>query len=495
MKQVNHIFFLLVLTVIFSCETYLSKLPSPSSDTPIHDVSQLKAIYDNAPLFIQEPNNFAWISNDDGELSRELYLSQPRAFSNIYTNYNSFFIEGIASAAYDPLWTQEFYNIVNANVIINNIDNVNGEKTEKLKVKCNAHFLRAYSYFVLVQYYCLPYCEKNKNALGLPKRLKSNFEESLKRVSLEEIYALILSDLEIAMNTPEEEVDPTCPWRIGKTTVNALLARIYLTMGKYEDAYKFAETALKKAPELLDYNELGYAPEVTVPAFGNIPKTTLRFCETYQWRAIKFMYWKEFIFPRVVYSVNQWFIPSEALLGLYDRENDRRFELFFVEYYSRRRKIPQDAYAYSVFDDGRYIISGLTTAELLLIKAETQVRLGKWQEGLKTLDLLRVKRYKKGSYMPLAIESPQKALAVVLDERRRELPFAMRIPDIKRYAVNETQEDDVTVVKHFFELSLSKVQTDRPKTYTIKPDSPLWAFPINKVEIGSSGGEIEQNPY
>ena len=53
----------------------------------------------------------------------------------------------------------------------------------------------------------------------------------------------------------------------------------------------------------------------------------------------------------------------------------------------------------------------------------------------------------------------------------------------------------VTVVKNFFEISMSEVFIDKPKTYTIPSNSLLWAMPINDVEIGSSNGAIQQNRY
>ena len=43
---------------------------------------------------------------------------------------------------------------------------------------------------------------------------------------------------------------------------------------------------------------------------------------------------------------------------------------FFVEHGNRRMGVPYEAYRYNQFYDGRYIISGLTTAEMLLNKAE-----------------------------------------------------------------------------------------------------------------------------
>ena len=69
------------------------------------------------------------------------------------------------------------------------------------------------------------------------------------------------------------------------------------------------------------------------------------------------------------------------------------------------------------------------------------------------------------------------------------------VPTFLGIAHNKLLEDDVTVVKNFFEISMSEVFIDKPKTYTIPSNSLLWAMPINDVEIGSSNGAIQQNRY
>lgn len=496
MKLYKSMFLLSAVLLTSSCDDYLSKIPSPTTNAPISNVGQLQAIYDNATAFISETNNFACYTHDDSDISSELYKAKPSSFpvsSSLF--YNVFHADGIASQASDGLWSGQYSNIFKANTIINNVDNVTGEEGEKVRVRCDAHFLRAYSYFLMVQYYCLPYCEANKNALGLPKRLKTDFKESLTRVSLEEIYQLILSDLDAASKTPDNVVDIDHPWRVSKATVNALYARVYLTVGNYKDAQIAAEKSLEGAPELMDLNELTYAPVTSFPEDNGMPAQEVYNCETDKWSTTKYLYWKEFVFPRFTYSRSQWLIPSADLANQFDKENDCRFALFFVEHGNRRMGVPYEAYRYNQFDDGRYIISGLTTGELLLIKAEAQIRQGAWQEGLKTLDRLRAKRYKTGTYTVLSANNQSEALKIVLAERRRELPFSARIPDIKRYSVNETPEDDVTVVKNFFELSMSEAFVDKPKTYTIPSNSPLWALPINDVERSSSKGAIQQNPY
>lgn len=74
MKQIIYVF---LLTVLSSCDSYLSKVPSPSTSAPINNVEQLVAIYDNATAFINETNPFACYSNDDADLTAELYKADP----------------------------------------------------------------------------------------------------------------------------------------------------------------------------------------------------------------------------------------------------------------------------------------------------------------------------------------------------------------------------------------------------------------------------------
>ena len=43
-------------------------------------------------------------------------------------------------------------------------------------------------------------------------------------------------------------------------------------------------------------------------------------------------------------------------------------------------------------------------------------------------------------------------------------------------------------------MSVTEVDTNSPKTWTIPGNSPMLAMPIYQTEIDSSQGMIEQNP-
>ena len=67
--------------------------------------------------------------------------------------------------------------------------------------------------------------------------------------------------------------------------------------------------------------------------------------------------------------------------------------------------------------------------------------------------------------------------------------------DIKRYSVNDTAEDDVTITRDFYEMSMTGPVKSNVKHFSVKGNDPLLAVPITDVEINASGGQIQQNPY
>jgi len=78
-------------------------------------------------------------------------------------------------------------------------------------------------------------------------------------------------------------------------------------------------------------------------------------------------------------NFGSWFyLPSTELLNLYDQANDRRYEFHIVENYSYYfgSNTPTNGLPGYVFFFKDKIPSGPTTAEMLLIKAESLARTG-----------------------------------------------------------------------------------------------------------------------
>ena len=67
--------------------------------------------------------------------------------------------------------------------------------------------------------------------------------------------------------------------------------------------------------------------------------------------------------------------------------------------------------------------------------------------------------------------------------------------DIKRFAVNETSEDDVTITRDFYEMTLSGANTSVVKHFSVGGNDVNLLLPITDIEINASQGRIQQNPY
>lgn len=488
---------ILLLTVILflqiGCTDFLSKNPMVGQDEPIETVEQLEGLINNATVNVKESNIIEGFATDDCGFTPDLYAKA--AGMGIFTVLPGYamahYVEGIAAQAYDNLWNGLYKSIFTANLIIRNVDKVSGDPDMKARLKADAYFLRAYNFWLLVNYYALPYTEENKDKPGVPLKLTPLFSELQHRATIRQVYAQIDADIQEAYKVENSDVDPKLPWRVSKAAVKAFLTRYYLYLGDYHEALSCAEEALPNAPKLKDFNTLLPGNSAT---YKN-PDMVLEYCETNDWSASKYLYWQEFYYARFSYIGEQWRVPSEQLLALYDKENDLRFKWFYIENGDRRFMLNENTYRYTIFEDGRNIISGPTIAEVLLNKAEAQARTGEWRQGMETLNILREKRFKPEGYTPMTAANQQEALKKILEERRRELPFACRWLDIRRFSVNETPEDDVEIKKDFWEVSLSKIDVTKPKTYTIPVGSPFYAWPINGVEIDASRGQIEQNVY
>lgn len=487
MKLQQSIMIIMGLILFAGCKKYLSE--EPKKQASIKTVEQLEALIDNATAFTYITSQTAAYSTDDAEITRERYAGNVSKYTNDLLQYYIGSVDGVVNAATDGLWSGEYKKIFTANLILSNIDEVTGDEARRQRVKADAHFIRAYSYWVLANYYCAPYSAANMSSLGLPIKKTVDYTESLKRATLQETYDLIMSDIAEAQKVNIDDVESRKAWRVSKKAIAAFLSRVHLFKGEYDQSLAQAEIALATSTaQLVDYKTLKAGNPENYPS----PAATINYVELNDWQPAKFLYWSEFYYTRYVYTGNQWYMPSTTLLGLYDKNNDLRYTSFMIPDGGRRfGVITPSAFRYTVFSDGKYLPEGPSVAEVLLNKAEALARTGNASGAMDAVNILRQKRMR--IYTPLTATDKDDAIKKVLEERRREMPFAMRWYDIRRFSVNDYAADDVTIVRDFFEVTPSTVNVNAPKTYTISANRLL--VPINGVEMDNSHGQIAQNPY
>lgn len=124
------------------------------------------------------------------------------------------------------------YDIIfRANTVLENLGVASPEVASKFEGE--AKFVRAYAYFNLVRLY---------GDVPLVDRVIAPLETDIQytRVSTSEIYNLIVSDL----TTAASSLDDSYKTRASKSGAQALLAKVYLTLGNYGEARTLCESVM-----------------------------------------------------------------------------------------------------------------------------------------------------------------------------------------------------------------------------------------------------------
>ena len=509
---------LAMLPVVSSCGDFFDEVPSRGDNEVLNRGEQVRNLFANSSNYYT-PVDFLVASTDDYGMSMEVfdalgYLDVP-SLSGM-----SWAPEGLDVFMSDELWTRQYNKIFTANAVLNDIENITDiTDEERAEYIAHAHFVRALAYWELANVYCLPYATENLKALGLPLKKTIHTDENLTRATLKDTYAFIEADLKEALKSPRIDVSEDERWLVSKPAVKALLARFYLFTCEYALAEKYAGEALEsKTATLLDYNKLttfdldkgggswnneDYGEEDNSKE-GN--DNILTFCETYNYGPNQFVSYQELYYPQfytVTATVN--LIASKELTDLYDKADDLRYINLFVEnglidYWLYGFN---DVCNYHLFSSRNqwgqqmdvFLGASPTVAEMYLTKAEALARQGSWSEAMIVLQTLRASRFVDGSDYSLSATNQREALTNILKERRRELPFLMRWYDIRRFAYNETPDDDVELHRTFYAIDNGEVDFNTVKDYVLPVKSKRYAQPILTQEIQRSHGQIQQNQY
>lgn len=375
------------------------------------------------------------------------------------------FEDAIYSPTEDDLdWNRYYQHIYVANVVLDGLEDIAGQSTEKSLLEAEARLHRAYAYLNLVNMYAAHYNSATAGSdPGVPIRQGIQLSGvDLSRASVRAVYDLIIGDLLYGTQNLADKQPGTLQFRPSRAAAFGLLARTYLYQAKYADALAAVENALKLQGTIRDINTDPtsiFAPGVRV--FPNQVND-----------------------PEVIWFKDQGGLflsaTTSELLNLYETGDLRK------EWYSTVRNhmilgnnVDGTIYAAQLIANNTS--SGVRTSELLLIRAECHARLGNVTEANADLNALRKKRFKPANYVDVNITDQAALLRFVKTERRREMAAdAERLFDIKRY--NLLDQDGISLT-HMY----------NGKTVTVGPNSKKWVLPIGTKYI-QINPEIKQNP-
>lgn len=452
MKNKIHIIVSVLITgMLLGCEGFLDERPDKSRlipDTP----EDLQALLDNENELNRIPA-LGIIGSDDMATSDNGYnfYFTPEAINGYIWNTEIF--EGSPSID----WRIPYSAVFISNVVLEKARELNEQgiyASEQINPLMGmALFFRAHSHFHLAQNFAPPFDPMTAGiTLGIPIRTNTMINERVGRGTLNQVYDQIIKDLDEALNyLPSLQPIKTRPSR---TAVEALLARVYLTMQDYERAEIFADHVLASMGfSLMNFNDLN--PLINFPFRP---------------------YNSEVIFHagQVNHEFNvadpNTFIHPE-IYASYD-ELDLRKTLF-----ARQR-----ANGYNFrgnYTGSLFYFGGVALDEVYFIAAEAKIRNGKDEEAIILIDQLLETRYESGAYVSYDVNGSTSLLDWALMEKRKSMLFrGVNWIDLRRLNLDPATARTLRREVNGLE-------------YVLEPNSPNYTYPIPLEEINLN--PMEQN--
>ncbi|MFR4037991.1 MAG: RagB/SusD family nutrient uptake outer membrane protein [Butyricimonas faecalis] len=152
-----------------------------------------------------------------------------------------------SESGYDAAFWQGLYEgILGCNLVLDNLDQKDGEHKLRESLRGEALTLRAWYYLHLVNFFGIAYNQGNPDTdLGVPLKLNSTVTgEFFPRNTVREVYSRIEQDL-LEGNRLLTEYDYDRDYfRMGHLAAKAILSRLYLYMEEWDKALEYADAVL-----------------------------------------------------------------------------------------------------------------------------------------------------------------------------------------------------------------------------------------------------------
>ncbi len=148
------------------------------------------------------------------------------------------------------IWRLAYLSINRANAVMERIPDMEIDEDLKTRLLAEAHFLRALNYFNLVRLWGAVPLQEEEISTIVPF--------SFPRTPVADIYPLIIEDLLQAVQGLKMRSEQTAPTELFRATIGAaqtLLAQVYLTLERYDEA-------MQKAEEVITTGEYSLEPEI-----------------------------------------------------------------------------------------------------------------------------------------------------------------------------------------------------------------------------------------
>ena len=398
-------------------------------------------------------------------------------------------------AGYDAnFWEVPYKGIWGCNIVLDNLDKVEGNDRLRASIRGEALVLRSWYYFMLVNFFGYPYNygDPTQN-LAVPLKLNANVTTDLfTRNTVAEVYTQIESDLLEGNRLLKESDYDRSYFRIGHLAAKAILSRMYLYMENWDKALAYADSVLTVKPGLLDLNKVDWVMVSVMEGVNSVysvmtPDEIVWARECAEVEMIRDAY-------TAPLTISQEFcdLLGFSNVGLMAGTiKDIRASAYIFHSMNFGSLVAGDIeHAFYPFyfmkenNENQFSsYQGIRTAELYLNRAEAYARKylkegsGECREkALSDLNELRRHRFNSAyEYVPVNIQNAEDLLAFCQDERRRELcgETNHRWFDLRRYGMPG-------LTHAFFKVP------GESETYTLKPNRYVLPIPEKVIQANPS---------
>jgi len=476
MKNLNILILLLGCLFFSSCDKFLSQesedLIIPQTVTDYQELLQGEA-YNKLESHLWFTD---FLSDDIKEITGAFGFSDRRTpYKGYFTWQREMELKEDGSYTNDPSWDFLYKVVMLANICLEDADGLDSKPADIAFLKGEAHFLRAYSYFLLVNLYGKPYSEASSSSdLGVPLNLVAHVQDKLfSRASVLEVYNQIEDDLSQAIDAFTQSGQTSTEYHANLDVCNFLFSRVYLYQKNWDKAIEYADKVLANYSVLNDISG------------NNIDENTPFYIKANP--EIIFSYGgteKHILFQ----SSPGQFGASDALVALYDLDDNRK--LNYVKSTSSgpggggpggggpgpggpgpggpgpapaEDFVPNkfEAYADSYFKAFR-------VSEMYLNRAEAYAEKGQYTSAINDIRFLRSNRVQSDM---LNLVEDETLIQAVRDERRRELCFEThRWFDLRRWGQPR--------IEHVYTLLSGDFAPLGVETYVLEENDPAYTLQI-----------------
>ena len=452
----NIFIFAFLLSLFTACESKLDIVPK--GQAVLTTVEELESLLNQRYGFSTPMGDLALICNEACAYMSTVSTaySQPNTLEHAYLFWDESIDRATLSTS-DATYNSIYQYVNYMNVILDKIDDAEGDAHTKEVIIAEAHIMRAYLHWLGVNIYAKQYDEATAATEGgIAYVTDIDVSKQKEKLTVQAVYDNILADCaqEYIDALPDEA--PSCI-RAGKSWGYAVRAKVLMQMKRYDEALTMANKALEYQDAIEDRSSI---------------------LETGMW-SLNYDSPNNILFMASMVSPCLELISPETVAKFEEGDYVKDYSTTWNDISGEATSgVPGSSYclAFTIWGNS----FGLTVERIMYVAAECYIRSGEIETGLGLVNKIREKRIHPDYYQPFSATTEEEAMTLLQNAKWIEcIGTYENFFDCKRWNTEERYRRTITKTIPI---------NDEDMTFSIAPDSPLWVlpFPSNAVQYNSS---------